>query len=227
MKKTILFTMILLLVTPLQKTQHANAVAIAVVIREAIKKVVKAVDLMVQRIQNKTIGLQNAQKVLENALSKLKLSEIADWTDRHRQLYTDYYNELWKVKNTISSFQRIAQIMDKQKRLVAQYKYAWNLVRHDKHFTEAEIDHIYRVYSGILQQSINNLEEMVVVVNSFSTQMADAKRLVIIAHVGHKIDKNYNDLRAFTEQNKQLSINRAKDAQEIETIQRLYGLPLE
>ena len=44
--------------------QEAKAVAaIVVIIREAIKKVIKAVDLMIQRLQNKTIWLQNAQKI--------------------------------------------------------------------------------------------------------------------------------------------------------------------
>ena len=42
------------------------------VIQAGIKKAIKAVDLKIQRLQNKTIWLQNAQKVLENKMSKLK-----------------------------------------------------------------------------------------------------------------------------------------------------------
>jgi hypothetical protein len=48
-------------------------IPLAEVIKAGVKKVVKAVDLKVQRLQNKTIWLQNAQKVLENKLSKLRL----------------------------------------------------------------------------------------------------------------------------------------------------------
>jgi hypothetical protein len=47
-----------------------------VVIKQAIIKVIKALDLQVQRLQNKTIWLQNAQKTLENTMSKLQLNEI-------------------------------------------------------------------------------------------------------------------------------------------------------
>ena len=70
----------------------ANAqIAVLEVIKAGVKKVIRAVDLKVQRLQNETIWLQNAQKVLENQLSKLKLTEIADWTERQKELYSDYY----------------------------------------------------------------------------------------------------------------------------------------
>ena len=51
---------------------------ISVIIKEGIKKVIVAVDLKIQRLQNKTIWLQNAQKTIENTMSKLKLDQISD-----------------------------------------------------------------------------------------------------------------------------------------------------
>ena len=39
---------------------------IAEIIKQAIKKVIVAVDLKIQKLQNKTIWLQNAQKAVEN-----------------------------------------------------------------------------------------------------------------------------------------------------------------
>ena len=80
------------------------------VIKTGIKKVIKAIDLKVQRLQNQTIWLQNAQKVVENQLSKFKLDEISDWTERQRKLYAGYYDELVKVKTMISTYQRIKEI---------------------------------------------------------------------------------------------------------------------
>src|SRR5690242_2473595 len=72
------------------------------VIKAAIVKVIKAVDLKIQRLQNETIWLQNAQKVMENTLSKLRLQEIAEWSEKQRVLYADYFDELYKVKNFIA-----------------------------------------------------------------------------------------------------------------------------
>ncbi len=60
---------------------------ITLIIKEGIVKVIKAVDLKIQRLQNKTIWLQNAQKTLENSMSKLKLDEISGWVEKQRTLY--------------------------------------------------------------------------------------------------------------------------------------------
>ena len=78
---------------------NATPAAILEIIKAGVKKVIKAVDLKIQRLQNKTIWLQNAQKTLENTLSKLKLDEISDWTKRQKTLYKDYFDELAKVKS--------------------------------------------------------------------------------------------------------------------------------
>lgn len=195
------------------------------IIKAAMIKVIKAIDLKVQRIQTKTIWLQNAQKVLENKLSKFKLDEIAQWTEKQRQLYKKYYDELWKVRNTLATYHRIALILQRQKQLVQQYKFTWQMVNQDKHFSKSEIDYMYLVYTGIINQSVYNLDELMMVINSDKTQMTDAKRLEVINKVGDNIDRNYTDLQQFNNQNTQLSINRSKDENEIKTVKRLYGLP--
>jgi hypothetical protein len=216
---------VLLSMAPFRES-HA-AIPIAKIIQEAIIKVIKATDLMVQRLQNKTIWLQNVQKVLENKLNELKLKEIAEWTEKHRALYKEYYDELWKVRNTLASYQRIRMILERQAALVEQYKHSWNLVRQDKHFTADEIDYMYRVYSGILNSSVRNLDQLLLIINSFKVQMTDAERLAQIERCGDAIDQNYFDLMLFNQENMRLSVSRAKDAHEIESIKKMYGLPIQ
>lgn len=215
----------LVCVTVTPPPQEAKAaIPIAVIIKEAIKKVIKAVDLMIQRLQNKTIWLQNAQKVLENKLSQFKLKEIAEWTQKHKKLYQKYYDELWKVKTALSAYQRVREVMDKQVRIVEEYKRAWNMVRKDKHFTEPEIDYMYSVYKGILKESVRNLDQILLVINSFKTQMTDAQRLAIITQAGDRIEQNFVDLLEFNMNTYQLSLNRAKTQYEIDRVKKLYGL---
>jgi hypothetical protein len=216
-----LIAAIVLLAVP--KEAHAQ-IPVLEIIKQGVKKVIKAIDLMIQRMQNKTIWLQNAQKVLENKLSEFKLSEIAQWTEKQRTLYKEYYDELWKVRSTIATYQRIRQIMERQVMLVGEYRRTWELVSQDKHFTSIEIDYMYRVYTGILDESVYNLDQILLVVNSFKTQMSDAKRLDIINAAGEGIEQNYADLKQFNQQNAQLSLSRAKDAHELETLKKLYGL---
>lgn len=205
--------------------KEANAqIAVIEVIKAGVKKVIKAVDLRVQRLQNETIWLQNAQKVLENQLSKLKLTEIADWTEKQRNLYSQYYEELWKIKSAIAYYKRIKDLTQKQVDIVDEYKWAWNLFKQDKHFTVEELDYMQKVYSGILDESIKNIDQILLVVSSFKTQMSDAKRLELINAAADKMDINYSDLKQFNTQNSKLSIQRAKSLDEVAKLKEIYGI---
>lgn len=197
---------------------------ILAVIQQGIKRVIRAVDLKIQRLQNKTIWLQNAQKTLENALSKLKLKEIAEWTEKQREQYRKYYEELAKVKAMISYYQRIREVAQKQVAMVNEYSRAWALIRSDRNFTVQELSYMEKVYGGILEASIQNIDQITLIIESFALQMSDAKRLQLINDAADKIDTTYDDLRRFNQQNMILSLQRAKTAHEVETIKKLYGL---
>jgi len=224
MKKIIIVIVLVSFVTlePSQKVLAQDP--ITEIIKAGVKKVIKAVDLKIQRLQNKTIWLQNAQKVVENTMSEMKLNEITDWVEKQRTLYKDYYDELWQVKNTISYYHRVREITSKQVQLVAEYKRAWGLFKQDKHFTADELDYMGKVYSGILDESVKNLDQIFLVINSFSTQMSDAKRLEIINQAYNQVETNYSDLKAFNQQNVLVSLQRAKSKNDIDVVKALYGL---
>lgn len=207
-------------------THQAQAqTGVLAVIQQGIKRVIRAVDLKIQRLQNKTIWLQNAQKTLENVLSKLKLKEIAEWTEKQKEQYRKYYEELSKVKAMISYYQRIREVAQKQVAMVAEYNRAWALIRSDGNFTAQELAYMEKVYSGILQASIQNIDQITLIIESFALQMSDAKRLQLINDAADKIDTTYDDLRRFNQQNMVLSLQRAKTAHEVAAVKRLYGLP--
>lgn len=206
-------------------TQRTNAqVAVLEVIKAGVKKVIRAVDLKIQRMQNETVWLQNAQKVMENQLSKLKLTEISDWTEKQKELYGKYYTDLWKVKATISYYQRIKDVTTKQVFLVEEYKKAWSLAQQDKNFSPSELSYMYDVYTGILNESAKNLDQILLIINSFKTRMSDAKRLELINEAAERIEGNYNDLKEFNNQNILMSLQRATSQRQLETVQKLYGI---
>ena len=205
--------------------ENANAqVAVIEVIKAGVKKVIKAVDLKIQRMQNETIWLQNAQKVMENQLSKIKLTEISDWTEKQKELYSKYYLELWKVKGVITFYKRIKEVTTKQVFLVDEYKRAWNVAKQDQNFSQQELIYMYDVYSGILKESAKNLDEILLIIHSHKMQMSDAKRLEIINIAADRIDENYSDLKEFTNQNILMSVQRSKSRQQIQDVQNLYNL---
>ena len=224
MKKILIIIGIVLSIS-IAPVQHTNAqIPILEIIKAAVKKVIKAVDLKIQRLQNKTIWLQNAQKTLENKMSKLKLTEISDWSKKQKELYAKYFDELWKVKNAISSYQAVRDIIKKQVQLVQEYSKAFNLSKQDKNFTTDELDYMQKVYTGILDESIKNIDQIQLVLNAFATQMTDSKRLEIIHTAGDNIEQNITDLRQFNQQNITISLQRSKEKNDIDVVKKLYGL---
>ena len=205
-------------------TGASAQVAFLEVIKAGVKKVIKAMDLKVQRLQNETIWLQNAQKVLENQLSKLKLEEIADWTGKQKELYGQYYEELWKVKSAIVYYKRLRELTWVQVKIVDEYHWAWNLFNKSGHFSADELAAMEKVYSGILEVSVKNVDGLLSIVSSFKTQMSDAARLELIVAAAEEMESNWQDLKRFNRENSLLSIQRAKSLEEVAKLRELYGI---
>lgn len=202
----------------------AGQLAVLEVIRAGVKKVIRAVDLKIQREQNKVIWLQNAQKTIENTMSKLKLDEINDWVGRQKELYEDYYQELRKVKSVISYYHRIRDITQQQAAMLDRYRRAFSLFQSDQHFSEKELAYMGQVYSGMLDQSLKNVDLIATAIASFTTSMTDAKRLELIDGAARQIDEVIRDMDRFTAQNIMLTLQRAQTETDIHHIKLLYGI---
>ena len=81
-----------------------------------------------------------------------------------------------------------------------------------------------RDHSGILNESAQNLDQISMVINSFQTQMSDAKRLDILSAAADRIDANYDDLKSFDQQGVLLSLQRAKTQNDVDIVRKLYGI---
>ena len=157
-------------------------------------------------------------------MSQWHLDEITGWVQKQKDLYSDYYEELSKVKSVITYYHQVKDISVKQAQLVAEYKQAWSTIQQDHHFTTSELSYMSQVYSGILGETVNNVNQLLTVVNSFVTQMSDAKRIEIINGVADKVNENYDDLHRFNNENALLSLQRSKDNNEAAVVKAMYGL---
>lgn len=218
--KKIIFAVLLLI-----SIRSSAQFPIAAIIKAGVKKVIVAVDLKIQQLQNKTIWLQNAQKLIENQLSKLKLSEIADWANKQKELYRHYFEELRKVKLALTYYHRVKDIIGNQVAMVAEYKAAWAVFRQDKNFSAEELDYMSEVYEGMLQESVKLIDQLRLVVQSFTVQMTDARRMEIIRAAAAATEQHFLDLKEFNQQQQLVSVQRSAAKGEIEYVKRLYGIP--
>lgn len=219
MKKFIITALLLIGVSQVQAQ-----FIVGTILNETVGKIIRAIDLEVQKAQNQTIWLQNAQKEIENELHQLQLSNIAGISQQQKDLFSQYYQELFKVKALIDDYAQVSHIITRQEQLVSLYKTSWSMTQQDGHFSATELSQISSVYNGILQESAENLDQLAKVINSFQTQMTDGQRMELIDRIAKQVDGNYQDLKKFTNQNIQLSMARAKDQSDVQSIKNLYGL---
>jgi len=220
----LLLTGALALAVMLYPTHSQAQIPIADVIKEGIKKVIVAVDLEIQRLQTQTINLQDAQKQVENAMQLAQLSAITDWVRQQKDLYAEYYQELWQVKDAFTLYQRIKDITQRQTQLITGYKQSLALLRQDPNFSPDELQHMTRVYSSLLDRTAQNITQLLTVITGFATQMEDGDRLHIIDGIATQVDQNYADMQQFTQENVLLSLQRAKSQQDIDMIRALYNI---
>lgn len=210
-----------LMVCAQPKPVEAAPIAVAEIIRQGVKRVIIAVDLQIQRLQNESIWLQNAQKTIENALSKLRLEEIADWTGRQKTLYEDYYQGLWRVKNLISQYQRVKDIAKIQAALLNEYQQTWRLLTQSGDFTFEELQKKQAIYSGILQESLLHLDQLAFLMKNQLTNIGDAGRLDGIHELEMKIQVNYDALRRYNTHNLLISQYRRQSKKELNTLKSI------
>ncbi|AGA77630.1 hypothetical protein [Echinicola vietnamensis] len=207
-------------VAPHQQAEAIPLTVILQVIKAGVKKVIKAIDLKVQRLQNKTIWLQNVQKVLENTLSKLSLKEISGWNDKQRQQYDALFEELWKVKSALDQYRQVKDIAEKQAQLVEEYHRVWPVLSAHEAFSPEEKQAMAATYSEILGRSLENLDYLLDVMTAFTVQMNDAERLRIIHDTDQRVTENLNALRSFNRRNLSIAENRSRT--QVQPLKKLY-----
>jgi hypothetical protein len=202
----------------------AQILDIISIINAAVKKVIVATDLEVERMQTETIDEQNVEKAQENDMEQSELTGIAGWVEQQRELFAEYYQELREVKTALTTYEEVRAMIEKQAKIIAGYQQVYSVIQQDKHFSAAEVGQAYSVLAGIAAQSAQNIKQLTLVITSLLTQMDDAGRLRLIDETGGSIDRNYTDLAEFGQQNFLLSLQRAKDENDIAATRALYGI---
>ena len=80
-----------------------------------------------------------------------------------------------------------------------------------------------QVYQGMLEESLKNTSRISLVINAYATQMSDAKRMEIIQQTATNMEQCLMDLRQFNQQNTKISLQRARDQNDIDIVRKLYG----
>ncbi len=190
-----------------------------------VNKIITAMDLKVQQEQLSTMELQEDQKLLENNLSATSMADISYWVGQEEDLYATYYQDLYQVKQVLSTYSRIKTLMQTEGQLLQTYQQSVALFSKDPHFSASELQQIDAGYQVLLEQSARNLDQLYLLINPFQTQMSDGRRLMLIDQTESQAETNLQHLRAYTWAEVQESLSRARNVNDAASIRQLYGLP--
>jgi len=193
------------------------------VIKLITSKVIRAIDLRVQQLQNEAINLAVLQKKLENNFSKASLEQISAWQQKQKDLYAGYFDELTKVKTAIAFTSRISEVVQKQKQMVSDTRKLMQLIYADTHFSPSEAQQFVSACETLLDGSTSNLSLMLQIVSAGQFSMNDAQRLEGLMQAADQVEAQETKLNDYLQKIRGLAIAREQRATEIQNIKRIYG----
>ena len=179
--------------------------------------------------------LLNVEKLaqLKRILSNMKkgyeivstgYNTIKDISKGNFNIHQTFLDGLLQVSPTVKKYKRIAEIITYQTQLVKEYKSAFRRFDASNLFNANEIRYMDNVYSNLFDKSLQNLEELTMVITAGKLRMSDDERI-------NAIDRIYNDiadklvfLRTFNKENNVLAILRGREMVDTKVSKKLNGL---
>jgi len=191
------------------------------IIRTAITRAIVAADQKIQRLQARTMRLQEAEKRAENELSRRKLQEISSWVGKLKDLYAAYFRERWNVWAVISGDFGVQATVERQRQILRECAEAPGQLQQASNMPSGERALITAFHQGILNASAGLLDRLLLVIRPGAAQMTDAERLEAIRSVSARMDDMLASLRSFDEQCRTIATLRANEKTDVETFKTI------
>ncbi len=158
-------------------------------------------------------------KILTTGYNTIK--DIAQGNFSMHKLFLD---GLLTVSPTVKKYQRIVDIINSQQTLVTEYKTAMAHFKGLQLFSSADINYLQSVYDNLFYKSLQNLDELLMVITDDKLRASDAERMNAIDRIYKDMEDKLQFLRDFNNRTGLLATQRQKALQENQSLQRLYGI---
>lgn len=137
-------------------------------------------------------------------------------------LHEVFIDGLMLVSPEVKKYHKVAGIITYQKDIVREYKNAFNRFKASGTFSPQEISYLGSVYRQLFDQSVNNLDNLLTVITASQLRMSDDERLQAIDRIFADTQNKLQFLRSFNSQASMLTLQRAKEKGDIQTLQKIY-----
>ncbi|MBO9572793.1 MAG: TerB family tellurite resistance protein [Chitinophagaceae bacterium] len=150
---------------------------------------------------------------------------IRDISQGNFSLHDLFLDALWQVSPTVKKYKKIADIISLQLKLVNEYKSAWTRAKSSNLFNTQELSFMSTVYERLFSESLQSLEDLLLVITARTLRMSDDERLTAIDRIHESLQLKLVRLRRFTTDNAILEAQRLSEKEDIDAMRRIYGRP--
>lgn len=172
-----------------------------------------------------------AQRIVlfaQNTIEHLeRLQGILDGVQKATDIFAqgkEWYDHLKNVVNTVKTYQRVVDCVSLLDQLGTDYANAYSKIRQDPNLRPAEIVQIGAGYTTLISEGIKKFGDLDLSTTATDMSMTDKERLDMINKVYDALKEHLSLLHYYTQKTMSITYNRAKAANNISTITKLYGL---
>jgi len=148
--------------------------------------------------------------------------QVKSISEGNFNLHSAFLNSLATVSPEVRKYVRIADIITYQEEIVTEYKSAYHSFSSGGHFSVQELLYLNNVYAQLLNQSLNNLTTLANILTAGTLRMSDAERLLAIDHLYSDTQTKLTFLRNFNNEAAILALQRQKEQNDVNTLQRIF-----
>jgi len=151
------------------------------------------------------------------------LQTIGNIKNGEFNLHQDFFGALKGINPKLRNYVKVADIIAMQIRLVRAQKKYLDRVRRSDQFTEKEISYLVRVYTRLLEQSADNVEELTELIAANRYELSDQDRLKRIDALHTEMVDKCVFADWFGGEADLLAANRKKERQETKVVSDLFN----
>jgi hypothetical protein len=180
------------------------------------------IKYLVQQIEALNVYTDYLQEGYEIASEGLKI--ISNIKHEDFFLHKGHFDSLKIVKPFIKESSRITEIILLGRKIVSTSQTELANAMQSGSLIPEEVAYLSKVYNNILNESSNDLAEVVLITKDDGLEMKDDERIKRIESIYLSIQDKYAFVKAFTKQAQILSIQRMKDRNQTDMIRRFYNI---
>ena len=177
--------------------------------------------------------LLNVEKLsqLKNILTDMKKGytivsngyrSVKNIAEGNFSLHEVFLDGLMLVSPEVKKYSRVADIISYQKNIVSEYKRALKGFRSADVFSPEELSYVTLVYENLFEQSLQNLEDLTMVITSSKLRMSDDERLRAIDRIFLDTQDKLMFLRNFNSETGMLLLQKKQQKKELSQLKGLH-----